>query len=554
MIDTVLLVLTVILHFATLWRIFQKAGRKAWEGLVPVYNLFIWLKLMQKPAWWVLLFLIPGVNFLMTIILHVETVKMFDRRGFLNTLIAIFLPWVYIPYLAFDEKEKWHGPVRWLRKQKGDKKEKGKLLMKWRTFRDRVLEKLGMDPAYIQQFDEIPMAGERNRTAGKEWGDAIVFAVIAATIIRGFLIEAFTIPTSSMERSLLVGDYLFVSKVNYGSRVPQTPVAFPFAQHTLPLTKNTPSYLEWYTLPYLRLPGLDTVQRNDVVVFNFPAGDTVASKQQSTSYYQLVRRFGRRAVHNNERRFGEILSRPVDKRDNYIKRCVGIPGDTIRIEEDRLHINGEPAERPENAQWKFKVDVKKRIKKEYLMERFGISRNAIRYDAGMKQYTIAMTLDAKKALANSELVRNIKKKGETPVARRFIKVFPHDPDRPWSMQNFGPLWIPEKGATVQLTLDNLPFYERIIDKYEGHDLNVKNGTIYIDGQQADSYTFEMDYYWMMGDNRHSSLDSRAWGFVPENHVVGEALFVWFSVASPAPGESSWFFQRIRWGRIFSGIH
>jgi signal peptidase I len=553
MIDTILLILTLVVHYATLWRIFQKAGRKAWEGLIPIYNLFIWLKLMQKPGWWALLFLIPGVNFLMVIIMHVETVKMFDHRGFVNALIAIFLPWVFIPYLAFNEKEIWKGPVQWSRKKKEKKKGTGKVLNAWRTFRNKVLGGLGVSKEFLESYDEVPGAGEKMRTAGKEWGDAIIFAFIAATIIRGFFIEAFTIPTSSMERSLLVGDYLFVSKMSYGSRVPQTPVAFPFSQHTLPFTEHTPSYLEWFTLPYQRLPGGGSVDRNDVVVFNFPAQDTVATKVQDKSYYYLVRRFGRQAVHENPRRFGEIMTRPVDKRDNYIKRCVGIPGDTIEVIDDRLHVNGEPAEKPEKAQWKYRVDVKKRIRKEFLVERYNISRNAITYRPSVRQYEIAMTDEARRKLAKSDLVRAIKKKEEMPKPQRKLRIFPHDKAYPWSFRNFGPLWIPEKGATVDLTLENLPLYERIIDTYEGHDLKVKGGKILIDGEVRDSYTFEMDYFWMMGDNRHSSLDSRAWGFVPEDHVVGEALFIWMSIGSDPPGSSSWFFQRIRWGRIFQGI-
>lgn len=546
MLDTVLLILTIIVHYATLWRIFQKAGRRSWEGLFPIYNLFIWLKIMRKPGWWALLFLVPGVNFLMVIILHVETVKMFDRRSFIDGLIATFLPWIYLPYLAFGQKEQWKGPVQWLSKKKDKSQDgsPGKFLSGWRSFRDKLLRGLGVSAEFVERYDQVPLAGERVRSAGKEWGDAIIFAVIAATIIRGFLLEAFTIPTPSMERSLLVGDYLFVSKVSYGSRLPQTPIAFPFAHHTLPLTDHTPSYLEWYTLPYKRLPGLDKVERNDVVVFNFPAGDTVASKKQSKSYYQLVRQYGRQAVHRNQDRFGEIISRPVDKRDNYIKRCVGLPGDTLHIIDDRLHVNGEPAERPENAQWTYLVDVKKRFQKEHLIEKFGLSPQGVRYDPRSRQYQLSMTVDAKKALSRHSNVRHIRKRPDMRPSRRHNVIFPHDGERSWGQKNFGPLGIPKKGATVELTLENLPLYERIIDTYEGHDLEVKNGTILIDGEKADSYTFKMDYYWLMGDNRHSSLDSRYWGFVPENHVVGEALFIWFSKGA---------YEGIRWNRIFSGI-
>ncbi len=500
--------LLTIAYFASFWKLFEKAGREKWEGLVPGYNLWVWLKVMQKPWWWLFLLIIPGVNFLMVLIMNVELAKVYGLRTAKDYFLVLVLPYCYVPYMAFNQDIKYTGPIDYSKKKKS----------KW-----------------------------------KEWGDAIIFAVIAATIIRSFLIEAFTIPTPSMEKSLLVGDYLFVSKVSYGPKLPNTPISFPFAHNTLPMTHHTPSYLPWYKLPYYRLPGLGEVERNDVVVFNFPAGDTVVVNFPEKSYYQHIRNYGREVVLQNQKidprtrqpLFGEVLTRPVDKRDNYIKRCVGVAGDSLEIIDRRVHINGKPIDRPKGVQHHYVVHVKSRFNAAVLKERFDIRPGDMRYDPNLKRYLISLTDASAKKIGKLSNVISIEPDDSKAVEHEILPIFPHDPEySDWTKNDFGPVWIPKKGATIKLDTHNLPFYERIIHAYEGNDLKVKDGKIFINGQETDEYTFRMNYYFMMGDNRHNSVDSRFWGFVPEDHVVGKAVFIWFSKGKQ---------DGIRWGRLFNVI-
>jgi len=375
-----------------------------------------------------------------------------------------------------------------------------------------------------------------------EWFDAIIFAVVAATIIRMFLIEAFTIPTSSMEKTLLVGDYLFVSKVSYGPRIPNTPIAFPFAHHTLPLTKNTPAYLEWIKWPYHRLAGTSEIQRGDATVFNFPAGDTVCADYQQVSYYQLCRDYGRNAVLNGK--FGKIIVRPVDKQENYIKRCVAIAGDTIEIKDRQLYVNGKATETYKTMQYNYFVETDGSQINPKLLLKYDITDVHV---IGAGQYLMALTADKVEKIKSFSNVKRIEVYN-MPKGERNPRIFPHDEHFNWNEDNFGPLYIPKKGRTIKLTLENLPLYRRVIHAYEHNDLQVKNGKIYINGKQTDSYTFKMNYYWMMGDNRHNSADSRYWGFVPEDHIVGKALFIWMSLDKNKHGLS-----KVRWNRIFKFI-
>ncbi|MGB4775769.1 MAG: signal peptidase I [Daejeonella sp.] len=351
------------------------------------------------------------------------------------------------------------------------------------------------------------------KSAGREWFDAIIFAVVAATLIRTFFIEAYTIPTGSMEKSLLVGDFLFVSKVNYGARTPMTPVAFPFAHHTMPII-GTKAYWEGVQWNYHRLPGLADIKRKDVVVFNYPM-DADAP-----------------------------FLRPVDKRENYIKRCQAIGGDTLRIINAQVYVNGKAAENPKFGETTYYIKTDGTDFNPETLEDMHIEAQRATAD----EYYFNMSMedaDRVKKMPNVKVVTPMVK----PVDAYEPEVFPHDPRFKWNVDNFGPLIVPKKGWTVKLDSTNYPLYERAISVYEGNKIQRTGNDIIINGQKTNSYTFKMNYYWMMGDNRHNSLDSRYWGFVPEDHIVGKALFVWMSWDSNGS-----FFDKIRWNRLLKGIH
>ncbi|MFY9151548.1 MAG: signal peptidase I [Prolixibacteraceae bacterium] len=387
--------------------------------------------------------------------------------------------------------------------------------------------------------------GKQTKTV--EWIDAIIFAVIAATFIRMFFIEAYTIPTSSMEKSMLIGDYLFVSKTSYGPKLPNTPLSFPFVHHTMPFSKTTKSYVEWIKNPYKRAAGFGKVKNNDVVVFNFPEGDTVAVNVQNQSYYQLVRSYGRDRVWNEKETFGEIISRPVDKRENYIKRCIGIAGDVIEIKDGQVYVNGKPQQHFPGMQYDNIITTDGSGINKRTLEQLQIAEDD-RHVTSTNQYYMPLTEANEQKLKEMKNVTSIQR-ANVPAGNWDQNIFPFSSKYPWNVDNFGPLEIPKKGQTVKLTLDNLPIYQRIIDLYEENDLSVKDSTIYINGSPADSYTFKMNYYWMMGDNRHNSADSRYWGFVPEDHIVGKAVFIWLSLDKDQP-----FYNKIRWSRLFSFVH
>lgn len=385
----------------------------------------------------------------------------------------------------------------------------------------------------------------KKKSAVVEWIDAIIFAVVAATLIRMFFIEAYTIPTSSMEKSLLIGDYLFVSKVSYGPKLPNTPISFPFVHHTLPFCKETKSFVEWVKWPYKRLAGMQKIKRNDVVVFNFPEGDTVILQYQDASYYSMVREYGRDYIWKNF----DVISRPVDKKENYIKRCVGISGDSILVKHDQLYVNGKKQETIGKVQYTYFVKTNGTPINSIHFEELHISKADQNYNAAGGVYRLPLTDEAAEEIRGFNNVISVVKDENTNPAMMAKAIFPHNPKFPWTEDNFGPICVPKKGVTVQLNLDNLPLYQRIIDVYENNDLLVKDGAIYINGKKETSYTFKMDYYFMMGDNRHNSADGRYWGFVPEDHIVGKAVFVWLSLDK----EKS-FPSKIRWERMFRAIH
>jgi len=386
-------------------------------------------------------------------------------------------------------------------------------------------------------------ATKKKKSKSREWVDAIVFAVVAATIIRVFFIEAYTIPSGSMERSLLIGDFLFVSKVNYGPRIPMTPVAFPFAHHTMPLTTSTKAYWDGVQWKYHRLPGLSEIKRNDVVVFNFPEGDTVAVENQADSYYNMVRNMGREQVRNSF----TIVDRPVDKRENFIKRCIAIPGDVISMSNGVASVNGRLEPLKNTGMMPYRVEFKTMDFNYAVLDEFkldlgnspAVAENTYVINASPEIADKLKTFDFVKAVTLSP----------DPVGPEQGGVFPHDPNRAWNRDNFGPIKVPAKGWTVKIDSVSMPLYYRAIRTYEGNKVEKKDGKWYINDKVATDYTFKMDYYWMMGDNRHNSADSRYWGFVPEDHIVGKALFIWMSWDSDAS-----FFSKIRWSRLFRGIH
>lgn len=479
------------------WKLFEKAGEKSILSLIPFYNLYVLLRIIRKPLWWYAFLLMPFINVFVYMLMIVELVRAFGKERMREQFVAVILPFVYLPIISADKSAVYTDPLTVQRAKKG---------------------------------------------AVREWLDAIIFAVVAATIIRTFLFEAYTIPTSSMEKSLLVGDFLFVSKISYGPRLPNTPIAFPFVHHTLPWSQTAKSYVEWVKWPYYRFPGLGNVERNDAVVFNYPAGDTLSVIYQSNrSYYEMVRQFGREQVLKDERNFGKIISRPVDKRENYIKRCVGMPGDTLQIIQSELFVNGKPNPTQGIIQFRYLIETDGNLLNNRVMEKYNITEGMKGH--GTNDQVLWISEEVAEALRKIPSVKSVRKLAE-PEGEWNANVFPNNSSYSWNIDNYGPIVIPAKGMTVPLTLQSLPLYERIINAYEGHDLKVQGDQIYIDGKVAKSYTFGMDYYWLMGDNRHNSADSRFWGFVPDDHVVGKAVFVWLSLDKNKSLFDGW----IRWGK------
>ena len=398
------------------------------------------------------------------------------------------------------------------------------------------------------------------------WVDDIVFALVAVYFINIFVFQNYQIPSSSLEKSLLVGDYLFVSKLSYGPRVPNTPIAFPLVQNTFPIF-NCKSYLDWPEWGYKRVKGLGEVKRDDIVVFNFPAGDTVALKVQNPDYYTLVKEYGRDYVWEDKATFGDVIYRPVDKRENYVKRCIGMPGDTIEIRNNQVFIDGKAAKNPEKLLYNYFIETDGSMLSEEqfrlldiskddrvlingnnnanLMSFLGIQPNA--QGQFNPVYHFPMT---QKALETAKKLPIIKQVIIEPDSFGGATYFPVDYPTGWSRDNYGPLWIPKKGATIPLTEENIGLYSRCIRNYEGNTLEVKEGKAYINGQPTDSYTFKYDYYWMIGDNRHNSADSRSWGFVPEDHIVGKPIMIWLSLDK----DRGIFDGGIRWNRMFRWVH
>ena len=400
------------------------------------------------------------------------------------------------------------------------------------------------------------------------WVDALVFALVAVYFINQFFFQNYVIPSSSLEKSLLTGDYLFVSKVSYGPRIPQTPLTMPLTQHTLPVVECK-SYIEWPHWDYRRVKGLGQVELNDIVVFNYPAGDTLCSDQryQAMDYYQMcygigyqiyperpnpdsltaeqrikyfntIYEAGRQAILQNQAEYGEIITRPTDRRENYVKRCVGLPGQTLQIKDHIVYLDGQANKEPDNVQYSYKVRLKRHFTDEEMQE-WGITMEELMdlNNYGYMQMTnqTAAALKQRKDIVDSIAI---------VTEASDLDIYPLNGNKHWTRDNYGPVWIPKKGESIVLTLDNIAVYERPIKVYEGNDLQIRDGKIFINGQETKEYTFKMDYYWMQGDNRHNSADSRYWGFVPEDHIVGKPIFIWWSSDPDRRG-----FSGVRWSRI-----
>ena len=519
-----------VIHFLGTWKLYVKAGRKAWEAAIPIYNAIVLMQIINRPKWWVFLLFIPIINLLMFPVIWVETIRSFGRNNLLESWLVVLTLGYYIYYVNY-----------------------------------------ALDVKYIEERSLHP------KTAMGEWVSSIVFAVVAATLVHTYFIQPYVIPTGSLEKTLRVGDFLFVSKFHYGARTPMTTVAAPMVHDTLPVL-GIRSYLNKPQLPYFRLPGFKKVKRNEIVVFSWPA-DTV------------------RIFFKKEKG----VKKPIDKKSNYVKRCVGVPGDSLAVIDGYVHINGQQTVLPDRAmpQYDYMAYSQKGVSSKLLKElgvtdfnriyvtaqlnqnqfdqiskyllgsrrgnsgnielitnHLGIPTKAIR-SAGLslkeqtdRQRLLTITDDLAEKLNNNAAIDSVVKTIEAKNEKGY-NIFPQDNSYAWNNDNFGPIYLPEKGKTVPLNLEVLPVYKKIIKDYEGNTISVNGNQISINGNLTDTYTFKQDYYWMMGDNRDHSEDSRTWGFVPENHIVGTPIFIWMSIDNFRDGWRNW---KIRWERVFTTVH
>ncbi len=380
--------------------------------------------------------------------------------------------------------------------------------------------------------------GEENRKKWKDWADAIVFALVVSTLIKIFWFQLYAIPTGSLEKTLLIGDRLFVSKLSYGPQMPVTPIAFPLSHHTLPFTRSTPAYLEWIKWEPRRLAGFGDVERDDIVVFNFPVGDTILIGNENPDYYQYLRMLGRDVV---DKQFTKRV-RPLDKKENFVKRCVAIAGDTLEIKDAQVYVNGKAQKAYKGIEYQYLVQTGDVPINPKTFEKLNLNS----HDVQLVQGGYLLTLTDEK-VEKIKLIPSVKevRKLINPVGEYNSAIFPHDTAFKWNRDNFGPLIVPQKGMTIDLTPENIVLYKRVIQAYEYNNFSERDGKIYIDGKPIEKYTFKQNYYWMMGDNRHNSADSRAWGFVPRDHVVGKPVMIFYSL-----NQEKSFLSSIRWDRIF----
>ena len=466
-----------VLHGLATWKLYVKAGRQAWEAFVPVYNAVILMKIINRPWWWTILLFVPIVNLIMFPVIWVEIARSFGKSMYKDTFLAIITLGFYSFYLNYVE-----------------------------------------DVKYVEDRDLHP------KSASGDWVSSILFAIVAATIVHTYFIQPYVIPTSSLEKTLLVGDFLFVSKMHYGARTPMTTVATPMVHDTIPGIKKK-SYFSKPQLPYFRLPAFEKIERNDIVVFNWPVDTMLDMRHTDKHYYK-----------------------PIDKKTNYVKRCVGLPGDSLEIKKGYVYINGKQNELPERSKLQFSYEVILKEGKgfnrnimEYLKDRYDIS-DGIYQLTNDKIIIPAATEEAVTMFKNHPSVAKLIRI-ETPKGVRDAGIFPQNSNYNWNNDHFGPIYIPKKGETIDLNLQVLPLYKRLLSEYEGNTLKVNGNQILINGEIANNYTFKQDYYWLMGDNRHNSQDARAWGFVPFDHVVGKPVFIWMSWDGKSP----------RWERFFTTV-
>ncbi|RIV45248.1 signal peptidase I [Flagellimonas pelagia] len=531
-----------VIHFLGTWKLYVKAGRKTWEAAIPVYNGIVLMKIIKRPWWWVLLLFIPIINLLMFPVVWVETIRSFGKHSLLDTWLVILTLGFYIYYINYFE-----------------------------------------DVAYIEDRSLKP------RTGLGEWVSSIVFAIVAATFVHTYFIQPYVIPTGSLERTLRIGDFLFVSKFHYGARVPMTTLAAPMVHDTLPILK-TRSYLadvdpetyktSWINklqLPYMRLPGFEEVKKNDIVVFSLP----------SDTLYQFFK--AQKAV-----------MKPVDKKSNYVKRCVGTPGDSLQVIDGYVYINGQQLKLSDRAKpmYDYEVYAQNGVSSKYLEDvdaadylrkyiATNISESQVNalspYILGgnrtsdgkielitkekgiptdvIRQLRLSLTEEKPRSRVANMTDEMVAKLRENPAIDSVVKTeepkgeyggaFPQKPNLyPWNNDYFGPIYIPKAGTTVEISAKTIPLYKKIIRDYEHNDVKITGNKVYINGQEAHSYTFKQDYYWMMGDNRDHSEDSRTWGYVPADHIVGKPVFLWMSFDNFQEGIAHW---RPRWERIFTTV-
>ncbi len=625
------------------WKIFPKAERKSWEAFVPIYNYCVASKIGGQPFWYGFLMIFPGVHLAMYFVFNVALIRRFGFYSLQDTALALFLPWFTYAKIASQDAIVVQGETNWANpKQVADRTPGDHLTLFF------ALPVLGHVLAYTLGAIFKPAKG---KTSVRDWTETAIFALVAASVIRTYVFEPFKIPTGSMEKTLLVGDFLFVNKLAYGSRIPNTPLSFPLFHNNIPFV-DWNSYSRLETIEYNRLPGWTDVNRYDVVVFNYPSGDTsildtrmpqglmghdyhgivldeaqrlyLESKgvpyMRGARTYQMVeynfrnnfnkamtslydrktidslnaqsgmtlddywpkyevdfwsdffqnmeywKNQARKEFTENKRTYSKgegmfinhkgLVYRPVDKRENYIKRCVGIPGDTLEIKGAQLYVNGKKAPIFERQNLGYLTEGVPQMRADVIESKFGLVENVDYYVYSNASYLMFLTASElstlKKAFPEAKfyLYEVDKKEPLSTTARQLTNLayYPKSIEIENTTEDFQKFWIPKKGETINLTHENVLWYRRVITAYEGHALQEKDGKVYIDGQEAKTYTFRMNYYWLMGDNRYNSADSRVWGFVPEDHIVGRAAIVWLST-----DQRGSFPMNIRWNRVFTRI-